>query len=133
MTSDLTTPERVRNRLGSSADATLTNQVIQEYIDDATAYIFRVARKTFTPADALYELARSCCTNIAAMYSIIRPAGGTTDGLDYQIDELRIKKSEQLKARLRTANTFIRQADKELDQLQDDDTDYPQSNTGAYG
>lgn len=131
--SDLTTPERVRNRLGSSADATLTNQIIHEYIDDAAAYIQRVARKNFTPADSLFELARSCCTNTATMYCIIRPAGGTIDGLDYSIDELTVKKSEQMKARLRTAEKFTRQAEKELDQLQDDDTDYPQSNTGAHG
>lgn len=131
--SDLTTPDRVRNRLGSSADATLTNQVIQEYIDDAAAYIQRVARKSFVPADSLYELARSCCTNVAAMYCIIRPAGGTIDGLDYTIDELTVRKSKQMEARLRTAEKFTRQAEKELDQLQDDDTDYPQSNTGPYG
>jgi len=132
MTSTLTTPERVRNRMGYS-DATLTNQIIQEYIDDATAYIQRVARKTFTPADPLYELARSVCTDLATAYAIVRPAGGVIDGLDYTIDELKVKKSEQTKSRQRTVEKFIRFAEKGLEQLQDDDTDYPQSNTGPYG
>jgi len=132
MTSDLTTPERVRNRMGY-ADAALTNQVIQEYIDDVTAYIQRVARQTFYTTSPLYELARSVCTDLSAAYAIIRPAGGSIDGLDYSIDELKVKKSEQTKARLNTAKEFIRTAEKGLEQLQDDDTDYPQSNTGPYG
>ncbi len=132
MVSNLTTPERVRNRF-KQLDATLTNQIIQEYIDDVTAYIQRVARRTFYTSDPLYELARKCATDLAAAYSIIRPAGGSIDGLDYKIDELTVNKSPQVKANLNQAQTFIRNAEKDLEQLQDDDTDYPQSNTGLYG
>jgi len=131
--STLTTPERVRERLGSSADATLTNQVIQGYINDATYYIERVARQHFSITNALYGLASSVCTDLATVYAIIRPAGGSIDGLNYKIDELTVTKSEQTKARLKTADKFLRFAEKGLEQLQDDDTDYPQSNTGSHG
>lgn len=132
MVSDLTTPERVLNRM-QSPDATLTTQIIQEYIDDVTAYIQRVARQTFLTSNPLYELARKCCTDLSVAYCIIRPAGGTIDGLDYSIDELKVNKSPQVKASLNQAEKYIASAEKDLDQLQDDDTDYPQSNTGQFG
>lgn len=132
MAGELTTPDRVRNRLGYS-DPTLTNDVLLEFILDAQAYIERATRKTFRPADDLYELARSVCTDIAAITAIIRPAGGTIEGLDYTVDEITVKKSTQLASRLKTASQFRINAREGLAELKDEVTDYPISNTGAYG
>lgn len=132
MTSDLTTPARVRGRLGYN-DPTLTTAQIQEYIDDSTAYIQRVTRTNYTPSDPLYELARSVCTDLAAVYSIIRPAGGVIEGLDYSIDELKVKKSSQLESRLRTASQFRINVREGLAALGEDEDDVPVSNTEIYG
>lgn len=132
MVSDLTTPERVRGRM-IQTDAQLTTQDIQIYIDDVTSYIQRVARTTFTTTHPLYELARTAATDLAAAYCIIRPAGGSIDGLNYSIDELKVNTSEQVKAKLNSAEKYIKFAEKYIEELKDDDTDYPQSNTGAYG
>ena len=128
----LTTPDRVRRRLGYS-DPTLTDTALQEYIDDAQAYIERVTRTTFVPADPLYSLARAVCTDIAAIYAVVRPAGGVAEGLDYTVDEVTVKKSKQLESRLRTASQYRISAREGLAALEEDDTSVPKSNTQYYG
>jgi len=129
---DLTTPDRVRRRLGYT-DPTLTDAALQEYIDDAQAYIERVSRKTYVPADPLFELARGVCTDMAAIYAVIRPAGGIAEGLDYTVDEVTVKKSKQLESRLRTASQWRISAREGLAALEDDDTALPVSTTQTYG
>lgn len=128
----ITTPDRVRNRLGYS-DPTLTDEALLEFIGDAQAYISQVTRTTFTVANPLYELARSVCTDLAAVHAIIRPAGGVIEGLDYTIDEITIRKSKQMEARLRTASQFRINVRDGLAAMQEDDTDIPVSNTGVWG
>lgn len=128
----LTTPDRVRTRLGY-ADPTLTDNALNEFIDDSTAYIQRVTRKVFVESDPLFELARSVCTDLSAVYAIIRPAGGVIEGLDYRIDELQVKKSSQMESRLRTASQFRINVREGLAALEEDEDDTPVSNTGAYG
>lgn len=132
MTTYLTTPDRVRNRLGYS-DPTLTDETILEFIADSQAYIQRVTRTTFITSNSLYELARSICTDLAAVHAIIRPAGGVIEGLDYTVDEITIKKSKQLEARLRTASQFRINVREGLAALEEDEDDVPVSTTGAYG
>ncbi len=127
----LTTPDRVRGRLGYS-DPTLTDPVLQIYIDDATAYIQRVTRTTFFETTALFELARSVCTDMAAIYAIIRPAGGVAEGLDYTIDEFTVKKSKKLESALKTAAQFRINAREGLAALEADETDVPISNTQEF-
>lgn len=128
----LTTPDRVRRRLGYS-DPTLSDLALQEYIDDAEAYIFRTVGTTILPNDSRYNLARSVCTDLAAIYAVIRPAGGVAEGLDYRIDEFQVKKSTQLESRLRTASQFRITAREGLAALKEDDTSIPLSTTQAYG
>ena len=128
----LTTPQRVRNRLGYS-DPTLTNDVLEEFIDDATAYIQRVTRTVFVSSNPLYEMARAVCTDLSAVYAIIRPAGGVIEGLDYSIDEITIKKSSQMESRLKTASQFRINVREGLAALEEDEDDVPMSNTGAHG
>lgn len=128
----LTTPDRVRNALGYS-DPTLTDQILNQYIEDSQAYIERVTRTVFYQTNPLYALARAICTDLACVHAIIRPAGGTIEGLDYTIDELTVKKSKQLESRLRTASQFRINVREGLSALAEDETDTPVSNTGAYG
>lgn len=128
----LSTPDRVRRRLGY-ADPTLNDTALNEFIDDATAYIQRVTRTVFVEADPLYELARSICTDLAAVYAIIRPAGGVIEGLDYKIDEIQVKKSSQMESRLRTASQFRINVREGLAALEEDEDDVPLSNTETYG
>lgn len=109
----VTTPTRVRNRLGFQ-DINLTDAILQEYIDDFESWIVQEVGKTFPSSDPQFELARSVVTDGAAMYSIIRPAGGTAEGLKYKIDEVTIDKSTQLDLKLKTADDYIIQAEKGL-------------------
>lgn len=122
MTGYLSTPERVRHRLGF-VDITLTDATIQEFIDDAQAYAERFCGRIFMPADDDYGLAVSVVTDIAAMYCIIRPAGGQSEGIQYTIDELTIKKDKQLEMKLRTADKFKAQADAGLNALKTETQD----------
>jgi len=128
----LTTPDRVRRRLGYS-DPTLTEQALIEYIEDAESYIQRVTRTLWEPGMDGYTLAVSICTDLAAVYAVIRPAGGLAEGLDYTIDEFTVKKSKQLESRMRTAAQFRQNAKEGLDALAQEDTSVPVSNTGYYG
>jgi len=128
----LTTPDRVRRRLGYS-DPTLTDVALQEYIDDAQAFIERATQTIYYPSDTTYALARSVCTDLAAVYAVIRPAGGIAEGLDYKVDEFQVKKSTQLESRLRTASQFRISAREGLAALKADDTSIPVSTTQIYG
>ena len=126
MVSDpLTTPARVRNRLGF-VDIELTDQILEEYIEDAQAYIEEFTRRTFIEGvDTQFSLARSVCTDLATIYSIIRPAGGTARGVDYKIDEFSVSTSSQLKANLSTANQYQISARAGLNALNVEQADLP--------
>ena len=129
----LTNEDRVRRRLGYT-DPTLTDAALLEYIIDAQAYIYRVTRQSYKENQGwLFQLAQSVCTDLAAYYAVIRPAGGVGEGLDYTVDEVRVNKSSQLDARLRTAEKFRKPAMEGLAALKDDDTSIPYSFTGVYG
>lgn len=127
---DLTTPARVLRALGY-VDVTLTEQMILDYIEYSSAYIENVTRTVYTTSHPLYSTARACATYMAALCAVIRPLGGSTDGLDYTIDELTIKKSTQGKMRLSTADKFTKQGKMYLDALIIDVSDIPESNTGS--
>lgn len=132
MTDYLTTPDRVRMALGYN-DPTLTDEMLIQYIIDSQAYIQRVTRTIYGPSNPLYELARAICTDLAAVHAIIRPAGGTIEGLDYRVDEITINKSKQLESRLRTASQFRINVREGMAALEEDEWTVPVSTTGAYG
>ena len=124
-TDPLTTPARVRHRLGY-ADIELTDQILEEYIEDAQAYIEEETRRTYIDGrDPEFPLARSVCTDLATIYAIIRPAGGTARGVDYKIDEFSVQTSPQLKANLSTANQFQISARAGLSALNREQADLP--------
>ncbi len=121
----LTTPDRVRNRLGY-VDIELTDQILEEYIEDAQAFIEEFTRRTFIEGrDTEFGLARSVCTDLATIYAIIRPAGGTARGVDYKIDEFSISTSPQLNANLSTANQYQISARAGLNALSKEQADLP--------
>lgn len=128
---DLTTPDRVLRALGY-VDVTLTEQMVLDYIEYASEYIQTITRTTYKTTDTLYGTARACATYMAAVSAVIRPLGGSTDGLDYSIDEVSIKKSTQGKMRLSTAANLRAEGKMYLAALHIDVSDVPESNTGAF-
>lgn len=127
---DLTTPDRVLRALGY-VDVTLTEAMLLDYIEYSSAYIENITRTVYATTHPLYATARACATYMSALLAVIRPLGGSTDGLDYTIDEVTIKKSTQGKMRLSTADKFSKQGKMYLDALRVDVSDVPESNTGS--
>ena len=125
----LTTVDRVLRVLGYT-DPTLTESMILDYIEYSSEYIQNVTRTVYRTTNSLYGTARACATYMAALCAVIRPLGGATDGLDYTIDEMAIKKSTQGKMRLSTADKFSKQGQMYLEALRVDVSDVPESNTG---
>jgi len=128
----LTTPDMVRLTLGAS-DPLLTNQALNQYIAFAENIIQWTLKRTFIPSDGDYETAQAVATWHAAMQAIIRPQGGTIDGLDYKIDELQIKKSSQQEARLKTAAQFRVNIREGMAALKQEINDVPISTTQGFG
>ena len=127
----LTTVDRVLRVLGY-VDESLTEAMINDYIEYSSEYIQTKMRTTYPPSNPLFGTARACATYMAALCAVIRPSGGSTDGLDYTIDEITIKKSTQGKMRLSTATKLSKQGQTYLDGLATDVVDVPESNTGFY-
>jgi len=107
--------------------------MIEEYIEYSEGYIRAYTRERFLPTDPRFKNAQGCATYMAALCAVIRPLGGATDGVDYRIDEINIKKSTQGKMRLSTADKFSKQGKMYLDALSVDVSDVPESNTGRWG
>ena len=128
---DLTTVDRVLRVLGY-VDVTLTEAMVDDYIEYSSEYIQAITRTQYKTTHSLYGTARACATYMSALCAVIRPLGGSTDGLDYSIDEITIKKSTQGRMRLSTANEMRTQGKMYLDALKVDISDVPESNTGAY-
>ena len=128
----LTTPQVVRDRIGFTT-ADLTDEVLQKYIDDAQAYIEAYANKIFTVGEPKYKLASAVCSDMAAMYAIVRLSGGKTAGLNYSIDELRIDKKEQLDSRLRIIFELKMRAKENLSLLLEEDILLPTTSTYEAG
>ena len=124
----LTTADRVLRRLGYT-DPSLTTQVIDEYIEDVQAYMENECNKVWDSTDREFGLARSVCTDGAAMYCVIRPSGGLTEGLNYRVDEVQIQKDSQLRARISLAANFSKVAAKGLASLKSEPDDLPFTNT----
>jgi hypothetical protein len=104
--------------------------MIEDYIEYSSGYIENYTRTKYLTNDPLYVTAQACATYMAALCAVIRPLGGATDGVDYTIDEITIKKSTQGKMRLSTADKFSKQGKMYLDALMVDVSDVPESNTG---
>lgn len=96
----LTTPERVRNRMGFTTED-MTDTLLTEFIEDQQAFLENEIDQTWQQGDDGYELARAVVTDLAAMMGLVRITGGTTSGLDYKLGKLEVDKGGQLENRLR--------------------------------
>lgn len=79
----------------------LTDQILQDFITDAQAFVKGRTKRTYAEGDDHYELARGVVTDLAVMYALVRLTGDTTSGLDYKIGRLSVEKKGQLENRLR--------------------------------
>jgi len=110
----LTTYARVFHRVGFS-DNDVDSSHIEEYIEDAQAFIEVEANQTFATTDTGYKLARSACTDLAASYALIRALGGSYSGLQRDEDEMNI--STQQRSKLELAKKLLARADKAIEIL----------------
>lgn len=130
---ELTSIAKVKRRLKGdniSIDTILTDAAIQEYIDDVSGEIlFELNVTSIDAGTPYYQLASKCATDYAAMYCVVRPSGGVTEGLDYTVDRVRVSKSTQLQARMSIVQKYKRLADEALAKLKRPPSDLPFANT----
>lgn len=110
----LTTYARVFHRAGLS-DKDVDSADIEEFIEDAQAFVEAKAQRVFAITDSDYNLARSACTDLAAAYALIRILGGSYSGLQFSEGELDI--SAQQRSKLELVNTLLSRANKALNIL----------------
>jgi len=95
----LTTPARIRNRIDVK-EADISDDVLNEFIEDEQAFIEGYAKKTFLVSDSQFGIARSVCTDRCAVKALMRLLNIPAAGLIYSIDELKIDKSDPASNRL---------------------------------
>ena len=103
----LTTYARVYHRTGLT-DKDVDSSDVEEFIEDAQAFIEGKTERTFAASDADYNLARAACTDLAAYYTLIRVLGGKYSGLQYYEGELDI--TTQQRSKLELAIRLLSQA-----------------------
>jgi hypothetical protein len=109
----LTTPSRVRNRINVE-ESDISDENIDEYIEDAQADIEAYAERTFAASDDLFGTARSVCTDRAACKALIYFLNLPGAGISYTIDELRIDKSDYRSNKVSLLRMMWARADKNL-------------------
>ena len=99
----LTDIQKVLDRLGYR-EPELTDDVINRFITDAEAFIFRETDRTSFVSGTELELASATAADIAALYCIVRLEGGRASGLNYVIDDaIEVDKTSQQENRIRLA------------------------------
>ena len=111
----LTTYARVFHRAGFS-DKDIGSEDIEEFIEDAQAFIEGKAERTFAASDDAYILARAACTDLAAFYALVRVLSGKYSGLQWNEDELNI--SAQQQSKLELANKLLTRANQAISVLE---------------
>lgn len=124
---DLTSPDRVRNRIKASGDD-VSDAAILEFITDEQASIEAYAQKTFAEGDAQFNLARAICTDRCAAKALLHTAG-ISAGIIYTIDELKIDKSDRAANKLLMARDFWDHAEQRLPLLKPSSSLRPKSST----
>lgn len=95
----LTVATRVLHRLGLT-EKSLPFEEVEEYIEDAQAFIEAEAERTFLITDSDYNLARSACTDLAAAYALIRLLGGSYSGLTFEEADSDLQRKQVTKVEL---------------------------------
>ena len=119
----LSTPNKVRNNLGT-ADITLTDIILDQYIAFAQAKVEKATRRKFTTSDPDYELAEAAVTDYASERALIRPPG-TTGGIHYSLDELKINRATQEELKQKNAKKFGKSGDEAVSLLVAEQSDLP--------
>ena len=120
----LSTPFMVRNNLGT-ADITLTDTILDQYIIFAQAKVEKATRRTFSSFDADYELAVGAVADYATERALMRPPGTTSGGINYSIDELKINRATQEELKQKNAKKFGKSGDEAVDLLVAEQSDLP--------
>lgn len=108
----ITTPARVRNRI-QAAEAEISDDVLNEFIEDEQAFIEEYAGKTFLLTDPQFPLARSICTDRCAAKALVYLSAPSA-GISYTIDELKVDKSDPANANLSLAKSLWTHAEEQL-------------------
>ena len=95
----LTTSSRVYHKAGLASND-IPSVDVDEFIEDAQAFIEGRAERTFAASDNDYTLARATCTDLAAFYTLIRILGGKYSGLQYSESGLDIPTKQRTKLEL---------------------------------
>lgn len=109
----LTTPSRVRNRINVEI-SDISDENINEYIEDSQADIEAYAERSFAVSDNLFGTARSVCTDRAACKALIYFLNLAGAGISYTLDELRIDKSDFRSNKVSLLRMMWARADKNL-------------------
>ena len=125
----LSTPTMVRNNLGT-ADITLTDIILDQYIAFAQAYVEKATRRTFTASDPDFVLAQGAVTDYACERALTRPPG-QSGGITYSIDELKVNRATQEELKQKNAKKFGKLGDQAVDKLVAEQADLPFSTDQA--
>jgi len=110
----LTDYKRVIHRAGLSAQD-VDPAHVEEFIEDAQAFIEAETQHTYAASDSNFKLARAACTDLAAAYCIVRALGGSYSGLQFHEDSLNL--SSQQKAKLEIAQMLTTRAESAIELL----------------
>lgn len=119
----LSTPTLVRNNL-RTADITLTDAILEQYIAHAQAKVEKDTRRTFTASDADYTLAEAATTDLACERALMAPPG-QSGGINYSIDELKINRATQEELKQKNAKKFGKSGQDAIDSLVAEESDIP--------
>lgn len=124
---DLTSPDRVRNRIKASGDD-VSDAALLEFIADEQAFIEGYSKSIFAEGDSQFNLARAICTDRCAAKALLHTAG-ISAGIIYTIDELKIDKSDRAANKLLMARDFWDHAKEQLLLLKPASSLRPRSST----
>ncbi len=110
----LTTNSRVYHKSGFCAND-IASAEVDEFIEDAQAFIEGKAERIFAASDSDYNLARSACTDLAAAYCLIRALGGEYSGLAWKETNRNLNAQQDTKVAL--IKQYLNQVKEALDIL----------------
>lgn len=125
---DLTTPSRVRNRINVQ-ETDISDEIVNEFIEDSQATIEAYAERTFAVSDSLFGTARTICTELAGCKSLIHFLNLPGAGISYTIDELRIDKSDYRSNKVSLLRLMWQRADELMPLLKSKEIVLPRSST----
>lgn len=115
----LTTPQRVRDRLGV-APPDLDDPVLEGLIAEQQAYVEASVGVVVELGDPRFALAGSATTDLAATMALVRLTLALSAGADYRLGKLDVRKRHQLQAWLQLIPELRASAERALEVLRHD-------------